>query len=100
MEAILATIEEQNIDLLITDFETFRNSKSLQTLVTGDVLAIRTTGDDLQPFETKVNRSQMTTFLPKADEKKNMVVLYDGGDHSVHCYRRQLTGWIHLEDSM
>jgi len=82
IEAILATIEEQNIDLLITDFETFRNSKKLQTLVTGDVLAIRTTGDDLQPFETKVDRSQMTTFLPKADEKKNMVVLYDGGDHS------------------
>jgi APA family basic amino acid/polyamine antiporter len=82
IEAILATIEEQNINLLITDFETFRNSKKLQTLVTGDVLAIRTTGDDLQPFETKVDRSQMTTFLPKADEKKNMVVLYDGGDHS------------------
>ena len=39
IEAILATIEEQNIDLLITDFETFRNSKKLQTLVTGDVLS-------------------------------------------------------------
>jgi basic amino acid/polyamine antiporter, APA family len=82
IEAILATIEEQNINLLITDFETFRNSKKLQTLVTGDVLAIRTTGDDLQLFETKVDRNQTTTFLPKADEKKNMVVLYDGGDHS------------------
>jgi APA family basic amino acid/polyamine antiporter len=81
IEAILATIEEQNIDLLITDFETFRNSKKLQTLVTRDVLAIRTTGDDLRLFESP-DRNIITPFSQKPEEKKNMVILYDGGDHS------------------
>jgi hypothetical protein len=38
-EAILATIEEQGIDLMITDFETYRNNKALQTLVTCNVLS-------------------------------------------------------------
>jgi basic amino acid/polyamine antiporter, APA family len=42
---MLTTIEEQRIDLMITDFETFRNNKKLQTLVTCDVLAIMTTGN-------------------------------------------------------
>ena len=80
-EAVLATIEEQNIDLLITDFETLRNSKKLQALVTCDVLAIRTTGDDLRIFEP-TNRSATTTLPQQIEEKKNMLVLYDGGDHS------------------
>ena len=82
IEAILATIEEQNIDLLITDFETFRNSKKLQTLVTRDVLAIRITGDDLRLFESS-DRNIITPFSQKPEEKKkNMVILYDGGNHS------------------
>src|SRR6266516_4227927 len=51
-EAVLATIEEQKIDLVITDFETYRNNKKLQTLITCNVLAIRTTGDDLTLFES------------------------------------------------
>lgn len=73
-EAILATIEEQRINLLITDFETLRSSKKLQTLVTCDVLAIRTAGPEIPP-ETKEP-------LIQEPEKKNMVVLYDASEHS------------------
>jgi nucleotide-binding universal stress UspA family protein len=80
-EAVLATIEEQNIDLLIIDFETLRNSKKLQALVTCDVLAIRTTGDDLRIFES-ANRSTTVTLPQQIEEKKKMLVLYDGRDHS------------------
>jgi hypothetical protein len=81
IEAVLATIEEQNIDLLITDFETLRNSKKLQALVTCDVLAIRTTGDDLRIFES-ANRNATVPSSQQVEEKKKMLVLYDGGDHS------------------
>jgi len=84
-EAVLATIEEQKIDLLITDFETYRNNKKLQTLSTCNVLAIRTTGDDLTLFESSVEGSENLTPVARTPErslKKNMVVLYDGGYHS------------------
>jgi len=84
-EAVLATIEEQKIDLLITDFETYRNNKKLQTLSTCNVLAIRTTGDDLTLFESSVEGSEDFTPVAQTAErrlKKNMVVLYDGGYHS------------------
>jgi basic amino acid/polyamine antiporter, APA family len=74
-EAILATVEEQKIDLLITDFETFRNSKKIQTLLTCDVLAILSEGNEEFTFES--NRSSRRRF-----SQKNLVVLYDGGDHS------------------
>jgi basic amino acid/polyamine antiporter, APA family len=39
-DAILVTIEEQKIDLLITDLRTFINNKKLQTLVTHGILLI------------------------------------------------------------
>ena len=42
--AILSTIEEQKIDLLITDYETLRRNKALQTLSTCNMLAILTGG--------------------------------------------------------
>lgn len=71
-EAILATIEEQNINLLITDYETFRSNKKLQTLVTCDVLAIKTAGIEIYPEREAIEE----------EEKKNAVVLYDGGVHS------------------
>jgi amino acid transporter len=72
-EAILATIEEQRINLVITDFETLRNSKKLQALVTCDVLAIRTGGMEVSLEETE----------PKQEPaKKNMIVLYDASEHS------------------
>ena len=78
-EAILATIEEQNIDLMISDFGTFQNNRKLQTLVTCDVLAIQTNGNDLL-FESSEGNT-LSSYLERI-EKKNMVVLYDGGDHS------------------
>jgi basic amino acid/polyamine antiporter, APA family len=74
-EAILATVEEQKIDLLITDFETFRNSKKIQTILTCDVLAILSEGNEEFTFEpTRTSRRPFG--------QKNLVVLYDGGDHS------------------
>lgn len=77
-EAILATIEEQRIDLVIIDFETYRNNRVLQTLATCNVLAIRMTGDDISSlYESITDLSE-----GKRSPKKNMVVLYDGGDHS------------------
>jgi basic amino acid/polyamine antiporter, APA family len=78
-EAILATIEEQKIDLVIIDFETYRNNRVLQTLATCNVLAVRTTGDDLTLFKL-YDRADLPQ--DKGSTKKNMVVLYDGGDHS------------------
>ncbi|PWU80697.1 MAG: cationic amino acid transporter [Candidatus Nitrosopolaris wilkensis] len=94
-EAVLATIEEQKIDLLITDFETYRNNKKLQTLSTCNVLAIRTTGDDLTLFESSVEGSEDLTPVAQTAErrlKKNMVVLYDGGYHSDLVLKA--TSWI------
>ena len=74
-EAILATVEEQKIDLLITDFQTFRNSKKIQTILTCDVLAILSEGNEEFTFEpTRTSRRRFA--------QKNLVVLYDGGDHS------------------
>ncbi|HXX96235.1 MAG TPA: amino acid permease [Candidatus Bathyarchaeia archaeon] len=80
-EAILATIEEQKIDLVIIDFETYRNNRVLQTLATCNVLAVRTTGDDITLFEIS-DESRADLSQDKRSTKKNMVVLYDGGDHS------------------
>lgn len=74
-EAILATVEEQKIDLLITDFETFRNSKKIQTILTCDVLAILSEGNEEFTFEP-------TQTSKRRFGQKNLVVLYDGGDHS------------------
>jgi hypothetical protein len=97
-EAILATIEEQGIDLMITDFETYRNNKALQTLVTCNVLAILTGGtsdEDLileeprfieprlgarQPG-SRENEDQQSAVTSQAT-KKNLVVLYDSENHS------------------
>lgn len=96
-EAILATIEEQKIDLVIMDFERFRNNKILQTLSTCNVLAIRTTGDDLTLFEfSNESRSDLTPLSQRAvtNLKKNMVVLYDVGDHSDLVLKT--TNWLEL----
>jgi hypothetical protein len=97
-EAILATIEEQRIDLMITDFETYRNNKALQTLVTCNVLAILTGGtsdEDLVLEEPRTIEPQPEEHLPGSLEieparsaisspatKRNLVVLYDSENHS------------------
>jgi basic amino acid/polyamine antiporter, APA family len=75
-EAILSTIEEQRIDLLITDYETLRRNKALQTLATCNMLAILTggIGDEELTLENSI--------ADRRNRKKSLVVLYDGGDHS------------------
>jgi APA family basic amino acid/polyamine antiporter len=82
-EAILSTIEEQRISLLITDYETLRNNKALQTLATCDMLAILTGGgsDEELVLEDVVAKGEE---IQDGGEgiKKNLVVIYDGGDHS------------------
>lgn len=82
-EAVIATIEEQRIDLLIIDFESLRANKKLQTLVTCDITAIHTTGsemDDVFP-STGADRQEPAGSQPEA-RKKNLVIVYDGGAHS------------------
>ena len=75
-EAILSTIEEQRIDLLIMDYETLRRNKALQTLATCNMLAILTggLGDEELALEDSIT--------DRRNRKKSLVVLYDGGDHS------------------
>jgi len=75
-EAILSTIEEQRIDLLIMDYETLRRNKALQTLATCNMLAILTGGisDEELALEDSI--------ADRRNRKKSLVVLYDGGDHS------------------
>lgn len=71
-ESILATIQEQKIDLMIIDYETLRSSKKLQALVTCDVLAIQTTGQDHFLLDTQnIDRDS------KIQKKYNLVVLDD-----------------------
>jgi APA family basic amino acid/polyamine antiporter len=86
-EAILSTIEEQSIDLLITDYETLRRNKALQTLTLCNMLAILTGGisDEELVLEDSVAKGEKELQGLEEDEKnrkKNLVVLYDGGDHS------------------
>ena len=66
-ESILATIEEQKIKLLLSDYETLRSSKKLQTLITCDILTIKTTGNDHLLFQ----------YNNQTHSKKNLVVIYD-----------------------
>jgi APA family basic amino acid/polyamine antiporter len=86
-EAILSTIAEQKIDLLITDYETLRRNKALQTLATCNMLAILTGGisDEELALEYSVTKENEYQGLEENDlrnRKKSLVVLYDGGDHS------------------
>jgi len=85
-EAILSTIEEQHIDLLITDYETLRRNKALQTLLTCNILAVLTGGgsDEELILEESIAKEEKREEANPISERnrKNMVVLYDGGDHS------------------
>jgi hypothetical protein len=82
-EAVLATIEEQKIDLLVTDFETLRSDRKLRTIMTCDVLAVRAESDilKLEPEHERVDIDLNVRAIP-AEEKKSLVVVYDGGEHS------------------
>jgi nucleotide-binding universal stress UspA family protein len=92
-EAILATIEEQKIDLLVTDFETLRRDRKLLTLTTCKVLAIRAENDALQlePEHERIDIDLQSRAIP-AGEKKSMVVVYDGGEHSEVVLKA--TSWL------
>ena len=92
-EAILATIEEQKIGLLVTDFETLRHDKKLLTLTTCKVLAINAEDDALQlePDHERIDIDLKSRAIPAID-KKNMVVVYDGGEHSELVLKA--TSWL------
>jgi basic amino acid/polyamine antiporter, APA family len=94
-EAILATIEEQRIDLLITDFETLRHDRKLLTLMTCKVLAIKAENDTLE-LEPKLKHIKVEENLRDHAvaelEKRNMVVIYDGSGHSDVLLRA--TSWL------
>jgi APA family basic amino acid/polyamine antiporter len=81
-EAILATIEEQKIDLLMTDYETLRANKKLQTLVTCDITSVHTTGSEMDDLILSAPTATDLASGVLAPQKKNLVVVYDGGDHS------------------
>ncbi|HET9805813.1 MAG TPA: amino acid permease [Nitrososphaeraceae archaeon] len=89
-EAVLTTIAEQKINLMITDYETMRSNKKLQTLLTCDVLAIIPHSEDFIVLEREnnVNETRLTT----KENKKNMVILYDNGDNSDEILR--VTSWF------
>ena len=82
-EALLATIEEQKIGLLIADLETVQRNKKLMTLATCDVLAVKAEDDalDLEPEKERIEEDLELHAVP-AGEKKNLVVIYDGGAHA------------------
>jgi basic amino acid/polyamine antiporter, APA family len=89
-EAVLTTIAEQKIDLMIIDYETMRSNKKLQTLVTCDVLAIIPHREDFIVLESQDNLNE-TRLTPK-ENKKNMIILYDNGDNSDEILR--VTSWF------
>jgi prepilin signal peptidase PulO-like enzyme (type II secretory pathway) len=89
-EAVLTTISEQKIDLMIIDYETMRSNKKLQTLITCDVLAIIAHSEDFIVLERQNNFNE-TRLTPK-DTKKNVIILYDNGDNSDEILR--VTSWF------
>ena len=89
-EAVLTTISEQKIDLMIIDYETMRSNKKLQTLITCDVLAVIPHSEDFFVLESQDNSSE-TRLTPK-ENKKNMIILYDNGDNSDEILR--VTSWF------
>ena len=89
-EAVLTTIAEQKIDLMIIDYETMRSNKKLQTLVTCDVLAIIPDSEDFIVLESQDNFNE-TRLTPK-ENKKNIIILYDNGDNSDEILR--VTSWF------
>jgi basic amino acid/polyamine antiporter, APA family len=88
-EAILSTIAEQKINFLIIDYETIKNNKKLQTLLTCDYLAILPHRDnDIQLEEQNVHSEVGAT----KENRKNMVILYDDGDDSDEILK--ITKWF------
>jgi amino acid transporter len=92
-EAMLATIEEQKINLLIADLETLRRNKKLLTLATCDILAIAAESDalEMEPVREQVEADLELHAVP-AEEKKSAVVIYDGGPHANLVLK--ITSWL------
>ena len=110
-EAILATIEEQHIDLLLADFETLRTNKKLQTLATCDALCVKRADENVQ-LEAVSRMAGSSDYIqarnpiygqqqpqvnttPRNEnnnKKKRLVVLFDRGEHSDIVLRT--TRWI------
>jgi APA family basic amino acid/polyamine antiporter len=88
-EALVSTIEEQHIDLLITEFDTFRTNKALQALITCNIIAVLAggTSDEEIIFETS---QEIQT------RRKTMLVVYDGGDHADMVLRT--ASWLEHSD--
>ena len=110
-EAILATIEEQHIDLLLADFETLRTNKKLQTLATCDALCVKRADENVQleavsrmagssdyiqarnPIYGQQQPQENTTLRNENNnKKKRLIVLFDRGEHSDIVLRT--TRWI------
>jgi amino acid transporter len=89
-EAVLTTISEQKIDLMIIDYETMRSNKKLQTLLTCDVLAIIPHSEDYIILGRQNNTNE--DIVVTKDDKRNMVVLYDDGDNSDEILK--VTTWF------
>lgn len=77
-EALVSTIEEQHIDLLITEFDTFRTNKAIQALVTCNILAVLAGGTSDEEIVLEAGPDSQGV----QPRKKIMVVVYDGGDHA------------------
>ncbi len=88
-EAVLSTIAEQKINLLIIDYETIRTNKKLQTLITCDFLAVLPHNDDniIMEKQEVANETELTK-----KNRKNMVILYDDGDNSDEVLK--ITNWF------
>jgi prepilin signal peptidase PulO-like enzyme (type II secretory pathway) len=84
-EAVMSTIEEQKIDLVITDYEVLRNDKTLQTLVTCNILAILTGGTSDQELilEESIAKDHEIPSQIISKRKRNLIILYEeDSDHS------------------
>ena len=88
-EAVLTTISEQKIDLMIIDYETMRSNKKLQTLLTCDVLAIIPHSEDYRILDRQNNTDEIVVTK---NDKRNIVVLYDDGDNSDEILK--VTTWF------
>jgi basic amino acid/polyamine antiporter, APA family len=88
-EAVLSTIAEQKIGLLIIDYETIRTNKKLQTLITCDFLAVLPHSDHgvITEKQDVMDEAEITK-----ENRKNMVVLYDDGDNSDEVLK--VTNWF------
>jgi hypothetical protein len=68
----LQPIEEQKIDILVTDFETLRHDRKLSTLMTCKVLAIKAENDALE-LESEQNHFDIENSAQVMEMKRKGV---------------------------